>query len=103
MKNYLKKLLDRQKEIREKLGWKKYIIGILVCGYLTTIIGGIIIRIFPKELIFLIITQLIIVAFFILLTNKHLYEFTIKNDNSRYKRYKGSKGFTEISWSDVSD
>ncbi len=98
MKNYLKVILNKQKIIKDKLGWKKYIGGLLICGYLTTIIGIIIITLFPKKLIFIIISQLMVTAFFLLLINKHLYEFTIQNDNSRYRKNKGSEGFSELYW-----
>lgn len=99
MKNYLKILLKRQKIIKEKLGWKKYIIGLLIAGYLTFTIGTILITLLKKEVIFLIISEILMVIVFIFLINKHFYEFTIKNDNSRYKRSERNK---EISWLDVS-
>ncbi len=87
MKNYLKGGLNKQIEIKKVLGWKKYILALLVCGYMSFIIGSITVGLFPKKILFLIISQLIITISFIFFITKHLYEFTIKNERSRYKKF----------------
>ena len=91
MKNYLKEILNKQIKIKEKLGWKKYIFALLLCGYMSFIIGRIATTIMPKKTLFLIISQLIIAISFFFFLNKHLYEFTIKNKKSRYKKFNRHK------------
>ncbi len=87
MKNYFKKGLEKQIEIKKILGWKKYLIALLICGYLAFIFGRISVILLPNEIIFLIISQIIMTMFFLLFINKHLYNF-VKNKGYG-KIYKG--------------
>ena len=103
MKNYFKEALNKQIKIKETLGWKKYLIALLLCGYTALIMGKIATTLFPKKILFLIISQIITMIFLIFFLNKHLYDFTIKNERSRYKKFKRGKGDSEICWLDAQE
>jgi len=90
MKNYIKEGINKQIEIKEVLGWKKYIIALLVCWYLAFIFGKIATILSPKKIMFLIISQIIMTIFFLLFINKHLYNFSIKNERFKHKKFKTS-------------
>ncbi len=93
MKNYLREALNKQIKIKEKLGWKKYIFALLICGYVSFIIGKTTTILFPKKRLFLLISQFIITISFLFFLNKHLYDFTIKNEKSRYKKFNRHKTY----------
>ena len=95
MKNYLKEAINKQIKIKEKLGWKKYIIALLICVYVSFIMGRITVILFPKKILFLIISLIITSLFFIFFLNKHLYNFVITNEKSRYKKFERTESYLD--------